>query len=294
MHIPVARANGVTVFCPSEGRYAFYNSPYPAHRLSTGIDIYPGKGFGDIVASPVSGRVTLIRKLKVPQASRFIDHGHDTVIFVESRENPRRLVKILHAEPCVQEGDVLETGQTLGTLIRSGYFGYSTAPHIHLEVRRLEDPLRARGGLHFERLQEIGNVPKLGILECLVLQSKAEYAEVEISGASQLGLQCEVGGAPGVLDGGFPYYGWLGVHTDINPPEVGPVYLCGTEIADISKTVPMGCVASCRGFSLNIGKMRIGLSTCLYPRGDPRFFLIPISHGALSLELGTRFFIEIC
>ena len=292
-NIPVAGVDGVTIHCPSEGRYAFYNSPYPAHRLSTGIDIYPGKGFGEEADSPVSGRVILVRKVRAPKARRFRDHGHDTVILLESRENTERVIKILHVEPSVQEGDVLETGQTLGTLIRSGYFGYSTAPHIHLEVRRPGDPLRARGGLRFERLQEIGNVPELGSLEGLVHRSVAEYAEIEISGASQWGLQCEAGGAPGVLDGGIPYYGWLGVHTDATPYRGVSVRLCGKEIADISETGPQGCVATCRDFSLTVGNERVGLSTCLYPRGDPRFLLIPLSQGGLSLEPGARFSIEI-
>jgi len=293
VNIPVAGVDGATIHCPSEGRYAFYNSPYPAHRLSTGIDIYPGKEFGEEAGSPVSGRVTLVRKVRAPQARRFRDHGHDTVILLESRENPGRVIKILHIEPRVQEGDVLETGQTLGTLIRSGYFGYSTAPHVHLEVRRPGDPLRARGGLRFERLREIGNVPELGSLEGFVHRSVAEYAEIEIRGASRWGLQCEAGGVPGVLDGGIPYYGWLGVHTDATPHREGSVSLCGKEIADISETGPQGCVATCRDFSLTVGNDRVGLSTCLYPKGDPRFFLIPLSQGWLSLEPGARFSIEI-
>ena len=292
-YIPVAGVDGVNVHCPSEGRYAFYNSPYPAHRLSTGIDIYPGKGFGEVACSPVSGRVILVRKVRAPKARRFRDHGHDTVILLESSENPGRVIKLLHVEPSVREGDVLETGQTLGTLIRSGYFGYSTAPHIHLEVRSPGDPLRARGGLRFERLQEIGHASELRSLEGFVHRSAAEYAEIEISGASQVGLQCEAGGATGVLDGGIPYYGWLGVHTDATPHSEGSVNLCGIEIADISEAGPLGCVATCRDFSLTVGEERVGLSTCLYPRGDPRFFLIPLSHGGLSLEPGAQFSIEI-
>jgi hypothetical protein len=292
-YIPVAGVDGVTVHCPSEGRYAFYNSPYPAHRLSTGIDIYPGAGFGDRAGSPVSGRVTLVRKVRAPRGRRFRDHGHDTVILLESLKNPERVIKILHVEPSVREGDVLETGQTLGTLIRSGYFGYSTAPHIHLEVRRPEDPLRARGGLCFERLQEIGNVSELGSLEGLVHRCEAEYAEIEISGASRWGLQCDAGGTPGVLDGGIPYYGWLGVHTDATPQGEGSVSLCGIEIADISETDTQGCMATCRDFSLTVEKERVGLSTCLYPKGDPRFFLIPMSHGRLILKPDARFSIEI-
>jgi hypothetical protein len=250
-------------------------------------------GFGESAGSPVSGQVILVRKVRAPQAKRFRDHGHDTVILLESQENPERVIKILHVEPSIQEGDIRETGQTLGTLIRSGYFGYSTTPHIHLEVRRPGDPLRARGGLRFERLQEIRNVPEMGSLEGLVYRCVEEYAEIEIKGASQWGLQCEAGGAPGVLDGGVPYYGWLGVHTNTTPHGEGSINLCGIEIADISETGPQGCVATCRDFSLTVGKERVGLSTCLYPKGDPRFFLIPLSHGWLSLKPGARFSIEI-
>jgi hypothetical protein len=292
-NIPVAGVDGVIIHCPSEGRYAFYNSPYPAHRLSTGIDIYPRMGFGESAGSPVSGRVILVRKVRAPKARRFRDHGHDAVILLESQENPERVIKILHVEPSIREGDILETGQALGTLIRSGYFGYSTAPHIHLEVRRPGDPLRARGGLRFERLQKIGNVPEMGSLEGLVYRCVEEYVEIEIGGASQRGLQCEAGGVQGVLDGGVPYYGWLGVHTDATPHGEGSINLCGIEIADISETGPQGCVATCRDFSLIVGKERVGLSTCLYPKGDPQFFLIPLGHGWLSLEPGARFSIEI-
>jgi hypothetical protein len=160
-------------------------------------------------------------------------------------------------------------------------------------VRRPGDPRRARGGLLFERFQKIGKVSELGSLEGLVHSCVAEYAEIEISDASQGGLQCEAGGTLGVLDGGIPYYGWLGVHTDAAPHGEGSVNLCGTVIADISETGPQGCVATCRDFSLTVGKERVGVSTCLYPKGDPRFFLIPLSHGELSLEPGVRFSIEI-
>ncbi|MEE8326406.1 MAG: hypothetical protein V3R58_05140, partial [candidate division NC10 bacterium] len=147
--------------------------------------------------------------------------------------------------------------------------------------------------LRFERLQEIGNVPELGRLEGLVHRCSAEYAKIEISGTSKWGLQCKAGGTPGVLDGGIPYYGWLGVHTVATPHGKGSVKLCGIEIADISETGPNSCMATCRDLLLTVGKERVGLSTCLYPKGDPRFFLIPLSQGGLNLEPGARFSIEI-
>jgi hypothetical protein len=147
--------------------------------------------------------------------------------------------------------------------------------------------------MRIERLQKIGRSPELGSLEGFVHRCTVEYAEIEISGSSQLGLQCEAGGVPGVLDGGIPYYSWLGVHTDASQPRAGSVNLCGKEIADISESSPQGCVATCRDFSLTVGEERVGLSTCLYPKGDPRFFMIPLSQRGLSTEPGARFTIEI-
>ena len=229
--------------------------------------------------------------MRAPQARRFKDHGHDTVILLESLGNPGRVIKILHVESSVQKGDVLETGQTLGPLIRSGYFGYSTAPHIHLEVRKPSDPLRVRGGQRFERFQEIGRVTELGSLEGLIHRCESEYAEID--GASRWGLQCESGGVPGLLDGGIPYYGWLGALTDSTPQKAGSVKLCGIEVADISETGPKSCVATCREFSLKVGNDRVGLASCLYTKGNPRFFLIPLSRRGLNLEPGARFSIAI-
>ncbi len=291
--IPIAGIDEVKIFCPINGYYAFYNSPYPAHRISTGIDIYPGSEFSEETISPISGEVILIKKVRAPQAKLFKDHGHDIVTLIKSQENPQRIFKILHIEPKVKEGEIIEPGQPLGSLIRSGYFGYSTQAHIHLEVRKPGDLLRARGGLNLKRLQKIQKLPYLENLEGIVHKRREEYVEVKIRGASELGLQCIIGDIPGVLDGGIPYYGWLGVHTNISLEKKESVKLCGIDLANIYEINHNGCLATCRNILLLVNGRRVGMSIYLFPRGSPRFYLIPMDPIGLSIEPDECFNIEV-
>lgn len=291
--VPVARADRVTIYCPYGGRYAFYNSPYPAHILSTGIDVYPGMDFGEMAGSPVAGRVITIRRVKTPKGRNFKDHGYDTVTLIRSLQNPSRLIKILHIEPTVQVGELLEPGHELGQLIRSGYFGFSTAPHIHLEVRDTMDPLRARGGLNLERLQKISNISKLKEMRGTVLENRKEYSIVQVKGTSRVGLQCDIGEIRGILDGGIPYYGWMGVHTDVSPSIGASIRLCGREIGYIKETTKAGCVATCRDISFSVDDTPVGLSLFLYPRLDSLIFLVPTQPMGLQIKTNSEVSIEI-
>ena len=291
--IPVASSEGVTVHCPELGRYAFYNSPYPAHLLSTGVDVYPGVGFGEVAGSPVGGEVVQIRKVKAPRGRTFKDHGYDVVTVIRSSENPERVIKVLHIEPVVECGYVLEPGQDLGALIRSGYYGYSTAPHIHVEVRPPSDPLRVRGGSRLRRLIDMGSPEPLEELRGVVARSKPEYAVVKLEGALTHGVPCTVGGAPGFLDGGIPYYGWLGVHMGSVAPRGDLVELCGKPIAEVRSRMGDVCIAACTDFSFRVDGVPIGLSLYLYPKAEPEVLMIPLRHGGLELETSSEVTIEV-
>jgi len=282
--IPIASADGVTIHCPREGRYAFYNSPYPAHRLDTGVDIYNENQFGEIAACPIEGEVTLIRKVRAPRGRNFKDHGYDVVTLLKSLEEPGKMVKILHLEPTVRVGEKIEAGQELGILIRSGYFGFSTAPHIHLEVRNEGDPLRARGGIRLSRMTEVGERVRLDELVGVVIRSYPQYTVLEISGVNRYGLPCDVEGTPGVLDGGIPYYGWHGAHTGSRPPEEGYIRLCGESISKIVSWGEKACTAECLDFSFTVEDVSVGLSLFIHPRERPKVYLIPRRPGDLGLE----------
>jgi len=287
--IPVARAERVTVSCPADGKYAFYNSPYPAHSLSTGIDIYPDVGFDEITPSPVSGVVELVRKVRSPKGRDFEDPGYDIVTLLKSLEDPRRVIKLLHVEPVMGSGDTVERGQDLGRLLRSGYYGFATSPHVHVEIRDPSDPLRVRGGHLLRRTLDIGAVEPIEALRGVVTRSIPEFSIVRLEGFSAYGLPADVGGVPGLLDGGIPYYGWLGAHIGDEPPINNAVTLLGKPVAHIKEVLEGVCIADCLDFTVRVdGYAILGLSLRLSPRKESEVKLIPLYRGALRLDIGAE------
>lgn len=281
---PVAVSEDVSIHCPAEGRYSLFNSPYPGHKLQTGIDIYPSLAFGGPSPSPVSGEVKEVRRVKAPKGRGFADAGYDVVTLITPDDNRGAVVKLLHVDTALPVGETVEAGDDLGKLLRSGYYGWGTSPHIHLEVRDPSDPLRARGGHQMRTLTDLGSVSPTEEIVGEVIWTQPEYALVRLND-SGYGLAGEVDGAAGVLDGGIPYYGWLGVHAD--SPTSGEVRLLGRAIADVKEVRSRACVAECRRFHFTAdGQRLLGLSLYLTPRPEPIVKILPQRIGALSLREG--------
>ena len=286
--IPVARAGEVTINCPTDGKYAFYNSPYPAHNLSTAIDIYPNKEFDEVAPSPVDGVVELVRRVRSPRGRGFEDPGYDVVTLLRNLEDPRRVIKLLHIEPIIECGDTVAAGRELGRLLRSGYYGFGTSPHIHLEIRDPADPLRARGGHPIKRLMEVVDAEPAEELRGVVTRSIPEFSIIKLDGISSNGLPADVGGVPGLLDGGIPYYGWLGAHINGEPPTDVTVTLL-KPIAIIKNVLGKVCLADCLEFSVKVDGIAIqGLSLHLSPRREVEVKLMPLRLGGLRLEVGAE------
>lgn len=214
--IPVANVDNITIKCPAEGRFSFFNSPYIAHRTFTGIDIYPPSDFGESAPSPVLGKVVMIRKIKCPKSGEFKASTYDYVILIKSIENPCRIIKVLHVDPSIKVGDTVEPGQELGFLLRSGYFDFWTDPHIHVEIRKPEDPIRARGGLKLQSTLKMKDlkIKSESSLKGTVLTVKPEYLLILLEDNLRYGLTVKAGGYVGVIDGGIPHYGRFGVHIE--------------------------------------------------------------------------------
>ncbi|MBD3204717.1 peptidoglycan DD-metalloendopeptidase family protein [Candidatus Bathyarchaeota archaeon] len=289
-YVPVAKSKDVKVYCPHNGRYSFFNSPYPAHKIKTGIDIYPVLNFGDIANSPINGEVIFIRKVKAPRGKGFKDSGFDTIILLKPEENPSVVVKILHLDPCVKVGDKLNIGDNLGSLLRSGYYGWGTSPHLHLEIRPEKDPIRARGGYILKNLHlKAGKLHDRLIGK--VIHQQPEYSLIELYD-SQTGLSVKFDKEKGVLDGGIPYYGWLGVHTD--RPQLGKISLMGTIIGNIHTVMEEASIGYCREFSFSINEKKLlGLSLYLSPKKKATIKIIPLKVGELNLELEEEVDIKI-
>jgi hypothetical protein len=281
--MPVVESQGVKVHCPECGRYSFFNSPYPMHRAQTGVDVYPGQWFGEIAPSPVEGEILKVRRVRAPTGRGFVDSGYDVVTLIRPSSNPSVVLKLLHVDTVIGVGDRVQVGDELGVLLRSGYYGWGTSPHVHVEVRSPRDPLRARGGYELRRVQPIHAEPLTEIAGSVVA-SRPEFAILRLDGASQ-GLVGDVEGARGLLDGGIPYYGWMGVHMD--EPRVGAIRLLGVRVGEASSLHTGSCVGPCGGLEFTLGGTPLlGLSLYLTPVAGPLVKAIPRRVGGLDVGEG--------
>ena len=289
--VPVAESMGVRVHCPREGRFSLFNSPYPGHRLKSGIDVYPSIAFGGEAPSPMEGEVVMVRRVKAPRGRGFVDAGHDVVTLLRPVDNPGIVVKMLHVDTRLSAGDHVDLGMELGTLLRSGYYGWGTSPHIHLEVRNPSDPLRARGGHPIHVLQSFADAEPAQEIAGEVVWSQPEYALMRLSprGAGLIG---DIDGELGVIDGGIPYYGWLGFHTE--RPTLGKVRLLGQPIADVKEVKDGAAIADTLGFSFTLdGEPLLGLSLYLTPTSKPLVKILPSKIGDLTLSPGDVAAVEL-
>jgi hypothetical protein len=281
---PIVESKGVRLSCPIDGRYAFFNSPYPGHKENASVDIYPSDWYGGDMPSPVDGEVVHIRRLKAPIGHGFEAADHETVIVLENRDNPETVTKLLHIDPFVEVGDSLRVGESIGLTLRSGYYGSATSPHAHVEVRRPDDPIRARGGYSLN-LIEVPSGEPVSEISGMVVQLQPEYAYIKLD-TNDPGLVGTVNGEPAVLDGGIPYYGWLGAHL-LDAPGRGTIELLGQPIADITENFNNSCKGTCREFSFTLNDQKLlGLSLVIWPSRDPLVKAVPLQKNRLNLEIG--------
>jgi len=244
-------------------KFSLYNSPYPAHDSGSAIDLYPATNEG---VSPVAGTVVETETVRAPD--RPYAHDDEYLILVEvdversgrfasgtdaDESRPDDLVaRILHVRPRVEPGDTVAVGDSLGEMIRSGFFAPWVANHVHLGFRRPTQNLyRADGSLSVAadvavepvRWDGVGTVVETGETYAL-LDAPAHPAPGDrfagISGtvgADRSTPPAEsdfAGGTPVVLDGGFAHYAAGGALSDAAGTEAlsGPVSFLGHPVGD--------------------------------------------------------------
>ncbi|KYH42128.1 MAG: hypothetical protein AYL33_003640 [Candidatus Bathyarchaeota archaeon B63] len=209
---------------------------------------------------------------------------YDYVLLLRSLENPERWVKILHVEPLVKVGDTVEPGEDLGVLLRSGFFDFWTDPHIHVEVRRPSDPIRARGGFKLERLIKIDAAEPLRKLSGRVVESKPEYSLIALNGRFKQGIPVDLDAHIGLLDAGIPHYRWIGIHTNVNPPSSGIIRLCNKKIGTVKSVHSNMCIAECCSPTLTLNGKPVGLSLYMYLSSTPLMKIVPRRPGEVILR----------
>jgi hypothetical protein len=182
-------------------RFSLYNSPYVAHDNGCAIDLYPATdAYHDTAPSPVAGEVLDVQTVRAPPREYAADH--DYLILIDTGEYVARL---LHVDPSVEPGDTVAVGDSLGMLVRAGFFAPWVDNHIHLGFRRSDaNPYRASGSLAIDVDVPIESLPWNGTGH--VVERGDTYAVLDAPTHPAPGERFVGIGGDAVLDGGCPHY----------------------------------------------------------------------------------------
>jgi len=237
----VASSMGVAISAPLGGFVSFTNSPYYSHEHGSAVDIYFQRD--SEAFSPVKGRVSQIFRVNSPPSKHFKASNDEQLLIVQALDNPALVVRILHVENATPTNTVLDVGDLIGSIARSGFYDFWTDLHIHVEVRSPENVLRAKGSF--------GIVPETKNSKLITNSEKASPyfriveaydnyclldSEVGVASLSPFeGIACEVSGSYGILDAGIPHYrvGSIHLSSGAKVRQGDKVTLWGTPIGEV-------------------------------------------------------------
>jgi hypothetical protein len=169
--------------------------------------------------SPVSGNVLKTKKLTAPKPKFNDGIDVDYLILISNRNDSDSVWKIMHVKPVVSVGDDIKIGDSLGGTIRNGYFAYWSSPHLHLELRPLNDAIRARGGKEFSLsienekiIQQISDHENTNEIPIEII---SVYPEIILANLPKYlyhnlypfyGIKAKIDNIECILDGGIPHY----------------------------------------------------------------------------------------
>ncbi|MFX1569131.1 MAG: hypothetical protein ACFFCV_12270 [Promethearchaeota archaeon] len=216
----IIKSDDIRVSIPKTSHFSIGTSPYYAHQHGLAVDIYQNLTLKSYdVLSPISGKIFKIKPLRAPKPKFPDGVDKDYLLLISNFNNPDILWKIMHIKPYHKEGETIEVGDILGETIRNGYFAYWSSPHLHLEIRSVNDAVRARGGINFslalkekhksQAISENVNTNRIPVTihsiypeMILVSMPKNFYRKI----LPIYGVITKVGNKECILDGGVPHY----------------------------------------------------------------------------------------
>lgn len=228
-------------------RFTCYNSPYPSHDRGCAIDLYPDSNAG---ISPVPGEVLDTRTVRCPDRPYAVGEDHLVVIDVADDWAAGRgaslTARVLHVDPAVEPGEWVEAGDSLGEMVRSGFFGQWVDNHVHLGFRPADaNHYRASGSLPLAP-----DVPVSGATwdgTGTVVETGETYARLDAPTHPDPGHWATVASDDGTpLDGGLAHYSGGGAYgvDDASAAAGRDISLLGTPVGSVTRRVGADATAS--------------------------------------------------
>ena len=253
--------------CRRYPRLSLFNSPYAAHDRGCAVDLYPDSA---AAPSPVAGEVVATRTVDAPSKPYAAAHDHLIVVDL-APDSPGAAdadaARILHVDPALSPGDRVAVGDSLGELVRSGFFAPWVTNHVHLGFRGADaDPVRASGSLPLALPAALDVRPASWDGTGTVVETGRTYVVLDepthpAPGDCFAGLAADDGT---VLDGGLVHYAGGGVITRDGAGD-GPLSLLGQHVGTAADgTVDWADVAltangePITGLSLFLGRESVG------------------------------------
>lgn len=299
--VTIIESDIARIAMPRTAHFSLGTSPYPAHENGLAIDIYQELKLGNYeVLSPVEGEVLEIREMLAPKPKFNEGIDMEYLTLISNPDNPEVAYKILHVKQCVKKGDIIKIGDLLGTTIRNGYFAPWSSPHLHLEIRKKNDAIRASGGMPFAlRFQNEQSKPQIKSQDSssstIPIKVHESYPEFLLASIPEHhyqhfkpyhGVKASINDIDCIMDGGIPLYknGVIISNGEVSHFLKGSVVLWNT---------PLGQVREIRGsmglfkftpvkFLLNQQEVR-GMSLFMAPF-QPLLKIIPLIQDQFNFE----------
>ncbi|RLG91173.1 MAG: hypothetical protein DRO36_04790, partial [Candidatus Hecatellales archaeon] len=207
--ILAASSCGFKFWVPRKAWFSLFNSPYPAHRDESALDVYYPEN--EVLMPLEEGRVFEVKWFEAPKVRRD-GLNFEPLILIEVGGG--KVVKVLHVKPSVKVGEKVRVGDPIGKPIISGYFLPWTGLHAHFELRKVTDPYRALGAykLKLDKRFKVGlkNPCKKEGFVFRVLERSVDGVWVQPlnAGLRLGGLTVFSGRKQCFLDGGIPFHGY--------------------------------------------------------------------------------------
>ena len=276
----IAKSKDIKIYAERSWEFSFFGSPYHAHREFSAVDIYQNAEFGDIALSPVSGRVFKTLKFDSPSLGKSLP---EYLIMIQ---NGNYLARIMHVEPSVVKGDEINVGDELGRFVTNGYFFFWTNSTMHVEVRDLNDYLRAKGGYELMPTfgKEINREISISELEGIVINASKRNIAVELNknNVVKIGNSYSLADWTTVID----YGGVLGRF------KLGDaVYFNGIKIGNINKTGSYMSTFKTEKLRVFANETEFNGSSFMFGRDIAR--LLPKKYGEPAFEKGDKLRIKL-